>query len=246
MDENHGRNSDQARPPEELEKRIGHRFENKELLRTALTHSSYCNENRKKNGCRCNERLEFLGGSILSLVTAQYLFGRYKEQDEGFLTKTRASLVCENALAEYAAKIDLGAYIQLGHGEVVGNGRARKSIVADAFEALLAAIYLDSDLNTVRGFLLPFLERLLESLGGAGTEDFKSRLQQIAQQAPEEELRYEMTGEEGPPHDRVFHAAVYLNSNLLGQGSGKSKREAEQSAARQALALFEETDGRTP
>ena len=223
-----------------LEERIGYYFKNTDFLTEALTHSSYCNENKQKKIC-CNERLEFLGDSILSVITAEYLFADYPEEDEGFLTRTRAALVCEGTLAGFASDLGLGDFMMFGHGEIVsGGGKKRKSIIADAFEALLAAIYLDSDMETVRKFLLPKLQKALVSVEKKGTEDYKSRLQRIVQQTPEEILSYEETGEEGPPHDRVFYFSVYLNSNLLGKGKGRTKREAEQEAAKQALIILGE------
>lgn len=225
-----------------LQERIGYRFRNCTLLSEALTHSSYCNENKQRK-LTCNERLEFLGDSILSVITAEFLFSAFPKEDEGFLTKTRAALVCEATLAVLASEIGLGDFMYFGHGEQhAGGGKMRKSIIADAFEALLAAMYLDSDMETVRGFLLPRLQRMLETVSRRGTEDYKSMLQRIVQQTPEEHLRYEEQGEEGPPHDRTFHFAVYLNSNLLGSGSGRTKREAEQEAARRALILLGELD----
>ena len=229
-----------------LQERIGYRFRNRTLLSEALTHSSYCNENKQWK-LPCNERLEFLGDSILSVITAEFLFATFQREDEGFLTRTRAALVCESTLAVLAAEIGLGDFMYFGHGERhAGGGKMRKSIIADAFEALLAAMYLDSDVETVRSFLLPRLQRMLETVSRRGTEDYKSMLQRIVQQTPEEHLRYEEQGEEGPPHDRVFHFAVFLNSNLLGSGSGRTKREAEQEAAKRALILLGELDETTP
>lgn len=225
-----------------LESRIGYHFQNDAFLMEALTHSSYCNENKQQK-ISCNERLEFLGDSILSVVTAEFLFSKFPREDEGFLTKTRAALVCESTLAVLAKEISLGDFMFFGHGEMVsGGGKQRKSIIADAFEALIAAIYLDSDMEHARAFLLPRLARMLETVSKRGTGDYKSLLQRIVQQTPEEKLYYEEQGEDGPPHNRVFRFAVYMNSNLLGVGEGHSKREAEQMAARQALILLGELD----
>ncbi len=237
---------EQILPVTLLEERIGYTFRNQALLMEALTHSSYCNENRQR-GPECNERLEFLGDSILSVITAEYLFSAFPGEDEGFLTKTRAALVCESTLAVLASELELGDFMSFGHGEIVsGGGKKRKSILADAFEALLAAMYLDSGMEQVRSFLLPRLKRMLEIVSKKGSEDYKSRLQQIVQQTPEEKLFYQELGEEGPPHERVFHFAVYLNSNLLGSGQGHTKREAEQEAAKQALILLGELNEETP
>lgn len=226
-----------------LERAIKYSFKDTKFLTTALTHSSYCNENRKKGVLVSNERSEFLGDSVLSVITAEFLFFRYPEADEGFLTRTRAALVCEDTLAKFANSIDLGDYMLFGKGEAVSTGgRHRKSTLADAFEALIAAIYLDGGMEKAKEFVLPFISSSVDSVIKAGTEDYKSRLQRIVQQTPEEVLSYSLLSEEGPPHDRTFGYAVYLNSNLLGKGTGRTKREAEQSAAREALILLGELD----
>ena len=220
-------------PASGLEKAIGYTFRNQELLLNALRHSSYANEGR--HGLESNERLEFLGDSVLSVIVSDYIYRNYANLDEGDLTKIRASVVCENSLAALAARLELGSYMYLGHGEIVTHGRNRKSIVADAFEALLAAIYLDGGIERARAFLLPMLEGAIAESASRGSEDYKSKLQKIVQQTPEELLEYEQIGEEGPPHDRIFTFTVKLNSNVLGTGSGRSKREA---AAREALKYF--------
>ncbi len=230
-------------PLEGLEEKIGYKYKNKELLRTALTHSSYCNENKHSGvALSDNERLEFLGDSVLSVIVSDYLFKHYGNLDEGDLTKTRAASVCETALYALGTELELGSYMRFGHGEAASTGRLRKSIVADAFEALLASMYLDAGLDTVRAFLLPLIKPTIEKAVKGWDTDYKSRLQKLVQQTPEEVLEYRSAGEEGPPHDRVFKFEVYLNSNLLGAGIGRSKREAEQNAARQALAFFGEED----
>ncbi|MBQ1963178.1 MAG: ribonuclease III [Clostridia bacterium] len=229
-----------------LQERIGYTFRNTELLSEALTHSSYCNENKRRK-IESNERLEFLGDSILSVITAEYLFSAFPGEDEGFLTKTRAALVCETTLAVLASEIGLGDFMSFGHGEIIsGGGKKRKSIIADAFEALLAAIYLDGGMEQVKSFLLPRLIRMLEAVSKNGNEDYKSMLQRIVQQTPEEKLYYVEKGEEGPPHDRVFYFDAFLNSNLLGTGAGRTKREAEQQAAKHALILLGELNEETP
>ncbi|MBO5869211.1 MAG: ribonuclease III [Clostridia bacterium] len=226
-----------------LEKEIKYIFRDTKLLTVALTHSSYCNENRKKGFTVSNERSEFLGDSILSVITAEFLYNRFPDADEGFLTRTRAALVCEDTLAQFANSISLGDYMLFGKGESASSGgRHRKSTIADAFEALIAAIYLDGGMESAKNFVLPFIESNVEKVIKIGTEDYKSRLQRIVQQTPEEELTYVLVGEEGPPHDRIFSYEVYLNSNLLGKGKGRSKREAEQVAAREALVLLGELD----
>ena len=229
-----------------LETAVGYEFKNKALLSRALTHSSYSNESGLKNHhIYCNERLEFLGDSVLSIITSSYLYGKFPECPEGELTRMRAEVVCERALSSYAKKIDLGQYLLLGIGEEKNQGRERKSILADAFEALLAAIYLDAGENgmeTVEKFLLPFIvseiERISTSKGFNG--DPKSLLQQFVQQAEGDFLEYAVVGQSGPDHMKLFKVEARLNSNVIGRGQGRSKREAEQNAAREALALFGE------
>lgn len=227
-----------------LEETIGYEFKDRELLIRALTHSSYSNESGLKNHhIYCNERLEFLGDSVLSLITSNYLYGRFSDCPEGELTRMRAEVVCERALSGYADKIGLGRFLLLGIGEERNNGRSRKSILADAFEALLAAIYLDageSGMETVKGFLLPFISKEIESIGKSTgfSGDPKSLLQQFVQQAEGDFLEYAVVGQSGPDHMKTFKVEARLNSNVIGRGQGRSKREAEQNAAREALALF--------
>lgn len=215
----------------QLETVIGHTFKDPSLLETALTHTSYANE--AKGRVKHNERLEFLGDSVLSIVVADYLFHHWTDRPEGELTKARASLVCESALFQFAQEIDLGRYLRLGRGEEMGGGRMRPSVVSDAFEALIAALYLDGGMEAARAFILPFLTE-----GKTAEADYKTQLQEVIQQNPEERLRYELEGETGPDHDKHFQMAVYLNSNLIGRGEGHSKKAAEQAAARQALKLM--------
>ena len=229
------------KPISQLEKSIGYVFKEKKLIKNALTHSSYSNENKHRDKSVIdNERLEFLGDSVLSIITSEYLYSLNSAFTEGDLTKTRAAVVCENSLYEFASKISLGDYIFLGHGEVLTHGRGRKSIVADAFEALLAALYLDGGIETAKKFLLPFIIEATAQTMKSGNGDYKSFLQKIVQQTPEEILEYRLEAESGPPHDKWFTFRVYLNSNLLGEGSGKSKRAAEQEAAKEALKLLGE------
>lgn len=228
-------------PVEQLEERIGYIFKNKELLTNALTHSSYSNELKgKKMHADDNERLEFLGDSLLSIIVAVFIFNKYKSYNEGDLTRIRASVVCEDSLCVYAKEIGLGDYLLLGNGEVLTHGRHRKSIVADAFEALLAAIYLDGGKEVLEKFVMPFIVRAVEEKVVSGTEDYKSMLQRIVQQTPEERLEYRMEDESGPPHDKRFTFRVYLNSNPLGVGTGKTKRQAEQMAAKESLKMLGE------
>ncbi len=223
----------------DLEARLGHIFTEKQLLQTALTHSSYSNEMRAHGQeIACNERLEFLGDSVLSLTVSEYLYAHY-DRPEGDLTRIRAAVVCERALAKFAAEIALGDYLMLGRGEDMNNGRARASILADAFEAVLAALFLDGGRDTVRTFLMPLVCKELETLETTQImSDYKTALQQVVQQAEGERLEYVLVGESGPDHQKQFEVEARLNSNVIGRGRGKSKREAEQNAAREAMKLF--------
>ena len=227
-----------------LEEKIGYQFKNRELIERALIHSSYSNETGARNHhLLCNERLEFLGDSVLSIITSNYLYKNFTDCPEGELTRMRAEVVCERALSGYADTIGLGNYLLLGIGEEKNNGRKRKSILADAFEALLAAIYLDageSGFETVEKFLLPFIVKEIESIGKSKgfSGDSKSLLQQFVQQAEGDFLEYVVVGQSGPDHMKSFKVEARLNSNVIGRGEGRSKREAEQNAAREALELF--------
>ncbi len=227
-----------------LEDRIGYRFKNRELIERALTHSSYSNESGLKNHHMfCNERLEFLGDSVLSIITSNYLYKNFTDCPEGELTRMRAEVVCERALSGYSEEIGLGKYLLLGIGEEKNNGRHRKSILADAFEALLAAIYLDAGecgMETVETFLMPFIIKEVENVRERGSYngDPKTLLQQFVQQAEGDFLEYAVVGESGPDHMKSFSVEARLNSNVIGRGEGRSKREAEQNAAREALKLF--------
>ncbi|MEG1993526.1 MAG: ribonuclease III [Oscillospiraceae bacterium] len=221
----------------ELEKKLNYYFKNIEYLQIALTHSSYANE--MKRGIKYNERVEFLGDAVLSIVVSDYLFNNYSVP-EGDLTKLRASLVCEKSLDEMAAKINLGKYLRLGKGEEMMGGRTRPSILADAFEAVIAAIYLDGGIESARKFILPFVTEMLDHKDKLSFTDYKTLLQEIVQQNPEEVLSYKLVSEKGPDHDKVFVVEVHLNSNVIGKGEGKSKKQAEQMAAKQALELMGE------
>ena len=230
---------------ETLENRIGYTFEDRAFLKEALTHSSYANELKaRKQTAVCNERLEFLGDSVLSVVVSEYLFENFAELPEGELTKTRAMLVQSAALASYARAIGLGDYLYLGHGEEKNNGRERQSTLENAFEALVAAIYLDAGacgLDEARRFVLPIIKRFLdENSEKAKRVDAKTELQQLIQQADGDFLEYIVIGESGPDHKKEFEVVARLNSNVIGRGKGKSKREAEQNAAKEALRLFGE------
>ncbi len=223
-----------------LEKTIGYRFANRDLIRTAMTHSSYSNEQRSKGvAVQCNERLEFLGDSVLSIIVSDYLYATYPDLPEGDLSRIRSCTVCEKALDGFAHQIGLGDYLLLGHGESMNNGRNRPSILADAFEALIAAIYLDGGIEKARSFVLPFAISDIGSVMKSGrTKDYKTLLQQIIQQEQGEVLEYILVRECGPAHARHFDIEARLNSNVIGHGSGSTKREAEQNAAKEALSLF--------
>lgn len=220
----------------QLEKRIGYPFQNRRYLTTALTHSSYANEMKK--GMQCNERQEFLGDAVLSMVVSDYIFKHYSHLPEGELTKIRASLVCEKSLCEFAEEIRLGEFLLLGKGEEAMGGRQRPSILADAFEALIAAIYLDGGVEEAGKFVLPFVKPYLDNQGRGDFKDYKTILQEIVQQNPEEKVNYVLVDESGPDHDKRFSVEVHLNSNVIGRGEGRSKKAAEQMAAREALALL--------
>ncbi|MEG0750462.1 MAG: ribonuclease III [Oscillospiraceae bacterium] len=219
----------------EIERNIEYEFRDAALLEEALTHSSYANEHGLGR-IACNERLEFLGDSVLSTITSEHLFAQLPKLPEGELTKRRASLVCEGALARYAGEIALGEHIMLGRGEEKGGGSGRPSILADCFEAVIAAIYLDGGYESAKQFVLRFV-RAKEAVDGE-ERDYKTELQEIVQQNPEERLRYVLAGESGPDHDKIFNFEVHLNSNIIGRGVGHSKKQAEQNAAREALELM--------
>lgn len=215
-----------------FEKIIGYRFKDKSLLKTALTHSSYVNEN-KGSHCDDNERLEFFGDAIIEFFVSEHLFNKHKSSKEGDLTKTRASMVCEPSLALCARKIKLGEHLFMGRGEEASGGRERDSITSDAFEALVAAIFLDGGEKASNRFLFEFLLKPLEN------EDLffdaKTKLQEKIQKIDGAVLRYEMVGEEGPSHAKVFEAAVFFNDKEIGRGKGHSKKAAQQQAAEEAL-----------
>ncbi len=224
---------------EKLYEYSGYRFKKTDFLKTALTHSSYSNEHGKDGFGECNERLEFLGDSVLSILVSEYLFLKYPDLPEGELTKTRAAVVCEGTLYTLAKQIHLGDFIFLGKGEEQNDGRNRKSILADAFEALLAAVYIDGGKDSARDFLYRLIIPQIEKqLSPSHSYDYKTLLQQFVQETPGEVLTYELVDEKGPNHDKVFYIDAKLGSNVIGSGSGKTKRAAEQSAARKALLLF--------
>ena len=215
-----------------LEKKLGYTFRCKEQLQAALYHSSYANEHRCC-GVSSNERLEFLGDAVLGLVTADYLYHKHPDLPEGDLTRMRAALVCEESLYEVAQSLGLGNELRLGKGEEAGGGRCRPSILADATESVFAAVYLDGGMEVARKFILPFITE-----GKHAEADYKTRLQEIVQQNPEERLSYVVESESGPDHDKHFVVAVRFNSDRVARGEGRSKKAAEQCAAKEALKLL--------
>lgn len=219
----------------EFEEIIGYKFNDKNLIFTALSHSSFANENKKQR--KSNERLEFLGDSVLSIIVSDFIFEHYTFLPEGELTKIRASLVCEKALFKFAKEIRLGDFIMLGKGEENTGGRTRPSILADAFEAVIAAIYLDGGMEAAKKHVLRFIPKDFDPRHYHIT-DYKTILQEIIQRNPEEMVEYVLKDEKGPDHDKEFTVQVMLNSNVIGEGKGKSKKNAEQMAAKQALDLM--------
>ena len=216
---------------ESLEAKLGYTFHDRALLENALTHSSYANENHSPGGS--NERLEFLGDSILGMVTAEYLYQTHPDLPEGDLTRKRAALVREESLVEVADRLDLGSYLRLGRGEDHGGGRERSSIRADAVEAVLAAVFLDGGLDEAAKIIRRFI--LDKEAEKAASRDFKTALQELVQRESGQVLTYRLTGETGPDHTKVFTVAVDLNGKAVGEGQGHSKKEAEQMAAKAAI-----------
>lgn len=217
----------------DLEAAIGYRFKNITLLQNALTHSSYANEHWH-NSLKSNERLEFLGDSILGMVVAEYLYKTFPDRPEGELTRMRADMVCEQTLSTVAARIELGRHLLLGNGEELGGGRTRGSILADAVESVIAASFLDGGMDAARQFIEKFIlvEVPVKKLHNA---DYKTALQELVQQKKNQTLSYVLVGESGPDHDKRFDVEVSLNGSVIGVGSGSSKKRAEQMAAKAAL-----------
>lgn len=216
-----------------LEEILGYTFTDKSLLENALTHSSYANENRSGRAVS-NERLEFLGDSVLGMITAEYLYRTHPDLPEGELTRTRAALVCEGSLHEVAKVWGLGQHLRLGRGEEGGGGRERASILADAVEAVLAAMYLDGGIGTVRKTIHKFILSG-ESRAESANRDYKTALQEWVQRESGQVLAYRLSGESGPDHAKTFEVEVTLNGDVIGRGQGRSKKEAEQHAARAGL-----------
>jgi ribonuclease-3 len=219
---------------DELQKKLSYRFSDVSLLIAALTHSSYANEN-KKSGTESNERLEFLGDSVLGMTVADLIYKNKPNMPEGQMTRLRAELVCEKSLAGLARALDLGSCLMLGRGEEKGGGRNRPSILADAVEAILAAIYLDGGLAPVVQLISMHITPRADRLELENT-DHKTALQEIVQVKAGQTLSYHVTDERGPDHMKSFSVEVRLNGVYLGDGAGKSKKEAEQLAAKSALA----------
>ncbi len=219
-----------------LQSVINYKFKDIKLLNTSLTHSSYANENKDKSGGN-NERLEFLGDTVISLVVSEYLYKRFSEFPEGELTKRRASVVCESSLAFAARKIDLGKYLLLGKGEEATGGRERDSILADAFEALTGAIYVDGGLEKTEEYLLGLFEQEVIYALSKGTLfiDYKTELQEVLQKKTKSKIEYKVEKEAGPDHNKKFYMNVIVENKIIGSGMGRNKKEAEQMAAKQAL-----------
>ncbi len=221
---------------EKLEERLGYRFQNSQLLANALTHSSYANEHREE-GMPSNERLEFLGDSVLGMVVADHLYREHPNMPEGELTRIRASLVCETSLYETAKLLNLGSYLRLGRGENAGGGRKRPSILADATEAVLAAVYLDGGLEAARQLIERFIIGY-EKEKQQEKRDYKTALQELVQRKSGQNQTYELTGQSGPSHDKLISVTVRLTGQELGSGQGRSKKAAEQAAAKTAVAAL--------
>lgn len=215
-----------------LEEKLGYKFDNITLLENALTHSSRANESRGQ--LQSNERLEFLGDSILGMVVADHLYRTHPNLPEGDLTRIRASLVCEESLVEVATQLNLGEHLRLGKGEAAGGGRNRPSIQADAVEAILAAVYLDGGIGSARKIVATYILSKDGKPEGI-VRDYKTALQEFVQRESGQILRYQLVGQSGPDHNKTFTVAVLLNENPVGEGSGRSKKEAEQMSAKAAL-----------
>ncbi len=219
----------------DFEKVIGYEFKNKKLLKEALTHSSYIREHQEEKVCS-NERLEFLGDAYLDAIAGEELFKRLPDADEGRLTKLRAAVVCEKTLAVVGGDFKIGEYMDMGNGESRNGGRYRSSILADAIEALIGAIYLDGGYEKAHQFVLTISEAALqEAMAGRLLKDYKSALQEKIQASGNHRIEYRVDREEGPDHDKYFYVSVYLDGKVQGHGEGKTKKEAEQSAAKEAL-----------
>lgn len=218
-----------------LQQELGYTFREQKLLETALTHSSYSRE--QGAGCECNERLEFLGDAFFDAIIGEELYRIFPEKEEGTLSRIRATIVCEKSLAQAARRLDLGSFLMLGHGEEKTGGRHRESILADAMEAIMGAVYLDGGFDAVRGMVLDLFRTVIDDArrGKYIIHDYKTHLQEQLQARGITEIRYDMTGQTGPDHDKTFTVCLYVNGQPAAEGRGKSKKQAEQRAAQQAL-----------
>lgn len=218
-----------------VEEILGYNFKNKALLKEAFTHTSFANE-RNINPLLSNERLEFLGDAVLDLVVSNYLFTHFKHLKEGQLSKFRAAVVCEGSFANMSRKLGLGQFLMLGKGEVLSGGMDRESILADVFEAIMGAIYLDSSFENVEKIIIGILEdEILKLRNTFESKDYKTMLQEIIQGKSQEPIYYNIVSEEGPAHDKVFGVEVMHKNKKIGHGLGKSKKEAEQNSAKDYL-----------
>lgn len=220
---------------EKLEQEIGYTFKNKELIETALTHTSYAYEHNKES----NEKLEYLGDSILEFISSKYLFNTYKNLREGEMTKVRAAVVCEDSLYKIAIKHNFSDFLYLGKSEILNNGRYSKAILADSVEAVIAAMYLDSDINQVEKFIIDNLKEPIEiATKNVGNKDYKTVLQEKLQIHGNVNIKYTIIKEEGPDHDKTFESKVEVNGKQIGVGTGKSKKASEMMAAKKALEIL--------
>ncbi|MEG0035579.1 MAG: ribonuclease III [Oscillospiraceae bacterium] len=219
---------------DELENRLSYHFKDKALLLTALSHSSYANEN-KSAGLQSNERLEFLGDSVLGQVVANHLYQNFPRMPEGQMTRLRAELVCEHSLYSVAKALDLGHHIRLGRGEEHTGGRLRESILADAVEAIIAAMFLDGGLPVAKSLIDTYILASFDTADSHPVSDYKTALQELIQRKAGQVLTYEILSESGPDHQKTFTVEVCLNDKPIGQGSGHTKKEAEQAAAKSGL-----------
>lgn len=219
----------------ELEERLGYYFKEKNLIHNALTHSSYINESKNLYTMN-NERLEFLGDAVLELIISELLYNKYPRLAEGELTKMRAKIVCSNSLSERALELNIGNSLMMGKGEEIQGGRKRKSVLANALEAIIGAVYLDSGLENTRDFVITQLSSIIINVdNGNVSKDYKTILQEMVQSEKNKELYYKLIKEEGPDHNKVFYVDVIINNKKVGSGKGRNKKEAEQDAAREAI-----------